>query len=93
MVLNASDSEGENALVPADTGHITPELRPDFFRDVLVPLFSPEDDVEVVFRDRVRLFCVAPKGAHYRNTWLSQALRPGLPLCRAFGPQQPKANG
>jgi len=61
VVLDASDRESENAFVPADAGDVAPELRPDFFCDELLPLFSAEDDVGVVFGESVcRLVCAAP---------------------------------
>jgi len=101
VVVDASDSESEDTLVPADAGDVAPELRPDFFCNELLSLFSAEDYVKVVFREGV-CHLVSPLrhptarsarrgpryGAHHRNTSSSQASRPGLPVMSGLRPSK-----
>jgi len=42
VVVNASDGESQDALVPADAGDVAPELSANFFCDELLSLFSAD---------------------------------------------------
>jgi len=57
---STSDGESENASVSADADHVTPELRPDGFRDELLSFLGAEDDVEMVFVKVVEHFLCRP---------------------------------
>ena len=90
MVLHAADSVYKDAMVPANSRHVGPNLALNFFGYHLAATRRAENDVLVVLGEGVRHVPPLPGLSILLSS--TQRFRAGLPLFRAYALDAQRGN-